>query len=388
MSVKLKLVRNTEFARREHEIVSDPKLLPHSLFSLIYSPSSTHPDIANYFLDKFSEQGEVVLDPFCGAGNIPLAAALSGRVPYCSDLNPFSLCQTAAKLQPADITNVTLFMQAVNLKKPVAIDRSMRDLLEFYDMETLREIINLRKSLLNSYEQTARFVEVISLSLLHGNNAGYFSVYTNPHVSVSAAQQAQINMQRKQKPAYRAVLPRVLKKTAQVTADGIPSVLSKASELAILKVQDARDLQFLRSTKVDLILTSVPLPGIKHTSDQVWLKNWFSDIDGSAFFDQTNFTSDIDSWLGFLNESLLEFARVLQQGRNVVLHIRDIAPEGKVVKLAEVLLEYVKDNLNRYWEPVELISNNLPNLQLKNALKPRAGSDRALADRFLVLRRG
>ena len=311
MSVKLKLVRNSEFARRDQQVVSDSKTLPHSLFSLIHSPNSTHPDIANYFVDRFSEQGEVVLDPFCGAGNIPLAAALKGRVPYCSDLNPFSLCQTAAKLQPADITNVTLFMQAVNLKKPVAIDRSMRDLLEFYDMETLREVINLRKSLLSSYEQTARFIEVISLSLLHGNNAGYFSVYTNPQVSVSAAQQAQINIQRKQKPAYRAVLPRVLKKTAQVTADGIPSVLTKASELAVLKVQDARDLQFLRSSKVNLILTSLPLPGAQQHPEQVWLKNWFSDIDSRSFFDQINFTKDVDSWLRFLNECLFEYARVL-----------------------------------------------------------------------------
>ena len=172
-----------------------------------------------------------------------------------------------------------------------------------------------------------------------------------------------------------------------MTADGIPSVLIKASELAVLKVQDARDLQFLRSTKVNLILTSLPLPGAQQHPEQVWLKNWFSDIDSGTFFDQINFTKDVDSWLGFSNECLLECARVLQEGRNVVLHIRDIAPEGKVIKLAEVLLEYVKENLDRYWEPVELISNKLPNLQLKNALKPRAGSDRALADRFLVLRR-
>ncbi len=383
---KLKLLRPDSFQKRDidFQVAEGGNERFHSLFGLINLSEASRAEISNYFIDRYSSSGEIVLDPFCGSGNIPLAVALSGRIPYCSDLYPLALCMTAAKLQPADITEVTLFLQSINFKKPVAFDANLKALEEFYDSETLRELINLKKTLLNSYKPTARFLEVVTWSILNGNNSSFLSVFTNPQVSLSPEIQKQLNIERRQRPEYRSVLPRLLKKTAHVTSDGLPSILSKISELTVFKATDARDLSFLNKPIINMILTSVPLPVHAVNPADHWLKHWFSDLDCAK---NTPHTSSIEEWLGFMNETLTEFARVLIPGRFAILHLKDINHNARIVDLSDPLIAMIEKDLAYYWQPVELLNSKQNSVQLKNALKSRSDSIRSLSDHYLILKR-
>ncbi len=383
---KLKLLRPDSFQKRDidFQVGEGSNERFHSLFGLINFTDPSRAEISNYFIDRYSSNGEIVLDPFCGSGNIPLAIALSGRIPYCSDIYPLALCMTAAKLQPADITEVTLFLQSINLKKPVAFDPSLKALEEFYDPETLRELINLKKALLNSYRPTARFLEVVTWSLLNGNNSSYLSAFTNPQVSLSPEIQKQLNIERRQRPEYRSVLPRLLKKTAHVTSDGLPSILNKISELTVFKATDARDLSFLTKPIVNMILTSLPLPVQTVNPADHWLKHWFSDLDCSKNPANSN---SMEQWLGFMNETLTEFARVLVPGRFAVLHLKDINLNTNIINLSDALTQMIEKDLGYYWQPVELLNSKQNSVQLKNALKSRSDSIRSLADHYLILKR-
>ena len=135
----LKLVENTSFFRRDFQFW-DPssKGSTHSLHSLIPHVDSTRAELANYFINNYSQKGDKILDPFCGAGTIALEASLNGRIPYYSDVDPFSLSIASAKLQPVDITQVTLFLQQANLKKPVSMTNYSEYFSEFYDLDTYR----------------------------------------------------------------------------------------------------------------------------------------------------------------------------------------------------------------------------------------------------------
>jgi DNA modification methylase len=359
----------------------------HTLHNSIIYPGRTRPEFASYFINELSRKEDVVLDPFCGAGTVALEAALAGRIPWIVDRDPFALALASAKLQPADITQVTLFLQRLNLSQPINSSGFYQAFSEFYDIDTYREIFNLRKVLLSSYERTARFVELITLGLMHGNNAGYFSVYTNPQFSLTLEEQKQLNIQRRQKPEYRPIVPRILKRVALVTSDGIPSVLERMADESKIKVADARNMQFLSSESVDLIVTAPPVPYENWGASQSWLRLWFSDINSSDYSSQLYSENELDAWVGFMNESLMECARVLRSGHRIVLYLKDLSVSGSEFNLAEFLKKHIDESLGMFMHAEAVITNKSSGVQLKDAIKARSGSSRSLAERILIIRK-
>lgn len=54
-------------------------------------PARMHPRLARELVARFSEAGDVVLDPFCGSGTVLVEALVAGRRPQGVDLNPLAL---------------------------------------------------------------------------------------------------------------------------------------------------------------------------------------------------------------------------------------------------------------------------------------------------------
>ncbi|HPV15205.1 MAG TPA: DNA methyltransferase, partial [Candidatus Cloacimonadota bacterium] len=48
------------------------------------------PQLPNFFIDLYSEKGDVVYDPFSGRGTTAIEAALCGREVIANDINPLS----------------------------------------------------------------------------------------------------------------------------------------------------------------------------------------------------------------------------------------------------------------------------------------------------------
>ena len=46
--------------------------------------------IAGQLVDRFSKPGDLVVDPFAGAGTIPFEAALRGRRAFGADVSPYA----------------------------------------------------------------------------------------------------------------------------------------------------------------------------------------------------------------------------------------------------------------------------------------------------------
>ena len=56
--------------------------------------------MAAALVNRFSAKSETVYDPFCGAGTVALEAWAAGRNVIASDLNPYAVVLTKAKLFP------------------------------------------------------------------------------------------------------------------------------------------------------------------------------------------------------------------------------------------------------------------------------------------------
>src|SRR5438309_815023 len=56
--------------------------------------------IAGELVEQYSRKGDLVVDPFAGAGTIPLEAAIRGRRAFAADISPYARILCHAKLSP------------------------------------------------------------------------------------------------------------------------------------------------------------------------------------------------------------------------------------------------------------------------------------------------
>lgn len=335
--------REVELWRREDDEQG------HSLHYVVSYPVAFPWTLPHYFITKYSQKGDVVLDPFCGTGTTLLEAGINGRIAVGADSDPLAVKIARAKLFPCDITEVTLRLQGLNLGRPAVLDRYQDHFSPFYEVGTFRELLGLRQALQEKPDQVAGFVEALALSLLHGHSAGYFSAYSYPQLALSPREQYALNLKRHQTPDYRSVAPRLLRKAAVVTADGLPAALRLKPSQHQVQVADPRNLHFVPTGSVSLIVTGVPYPGMRDLRAEQWLKVWFSGLEGQQSW-IPSFDS-IDEWRDYMNEVLFELARVTKSGGRAAFDMRLIDIDGDLHALDKELLQLVTNQLSRFWAP-------------------------------------
>jgi 16S rRNA G966 N2-methylase RsmD len=68
--------------------------LTHYLFRF---PAKFHPPVVRALLERYTSEGDVVLDPFCGSGTLMVEAAVSGRPSIGIDVDPIAVVVAQAK---------------------------------------------------------------------------------------------------------------------------------------------------------------------------------------------------------------------------------------------------------------------------------------------------
>lgn len=78
---------------------TDGRRYTHHLFRY---PAKFHAPVARALLDRYTKPGERVLDPFCGSGTLLVEAALAGREPIGTDVDPVAAFVSRVKSNPLD----------------------------------------------------------------------------------------------------------------------------------------------------------------------------------------------------------------------------------------------------------------------------------------------
>lgn len=97
----------------------NPSARPGGIHALHWYPASFPPALVATMLDLFANPGDIVLDPFCGSGVVPIEAWMRGMTAYGVDVNRFAVQLGQAK--------VDLLRSA----KTEVCDRLIVDYLEF-----------------------------------------------------------------------------------------------------------------------------------------------------------------------------------------------------------------------------------------------------------------
>jgi hypothetical protein len=299
----------------------------HSLHEISYR-ACFKPQLPRFFIERLTQPGDIVYDPFMGRGTTPLEAALLGRVPYGCDVNPLSAVLTRPRLRPPSLEDVAERLARIDFG---SCREFPEELLVFFHPDTLRQIASLKKYLLarrkaHSLDDLDDWICLLALNRLTGHSPGFFSVYTlPPNQAVSIKSQQKINAQRKQTPPRRDVPALILKKTRKLLRDFDATThraLAKVAPRALLLTQPAGRTPEIASGSVSLVVTSPPFLDVVDYATDNWLRCWFLGLDAKSV--KLTVPKKLEAWRSAMTEVFRELHRVLKPGGHVAFEVGEI----------------------------------------------------------------
>ena len=298
------------------------------------------PQLPRFFIERLTNPGDVVYDPFMGRGTTLVEAALLGRTPYGCDINPLSQIFVRPRLNPPGLSKIEARLKKINF---ATTDERPGQLLVFFHPETLREICALKKHLLHRKENglldnVDEWIWMVATNRLTGHSPGFFSVYSlPPNQAVSVESQIKINERLGQTPPRRHVPELILRKSKQLLSDLDEQQryqLSASAEDALLVTGSADETPEIPSNSVALVVTSPPFLDVVDYEQDNWLRAWFCGIEISnlAIWQIKN----LSDWEARMTDVLSEAHRVLRPGGWIAFEVGEVR-NGKIKLETSVL---------------------------------------------------
>ncbi|ARV11724.1 restriction endonuclease [Gilvibacter sp. SZ-19] len=352
------------------------------------------PSLAKYFIKYFTDENDLVFDPFSGRGTTILESRLLNRNSIGSDLNPIALALCKAKshkLNKKDIIERINELESdydYALYLPEAQSESDEIHLIFHQA-TLAQLCYLKDTLLISKNAIDEFLIGAILGIMHGGErkdgtSGYLSI-SMPNTFSMSPEYVRRFVQTKE-------LNRVKRNVFDILKEKVERVFSKhkspKKESYILEC-DAKEISKSEKLKkhigkVDLILTSPPYLGIVNYAKQNWIRSWFLDSDPIEISEKLDDDLNINQWVQFSKKTLFEFKKMLKPDGVAVFVIGDVArSKNSVIPLARDFSLMVKEN--KLFKNVWVFSDYIEGVDKTTRIWGETRGKATATDRIVIL---
>ncbi len=339
------------------------------LHSLCSYQGKLKPAIAHFLIKEFTKKNDIVLDPLCGVGTIPLEACLQGRFGIGNDLSEIAYIVTKAKLQKPEIRDVYKVLedleQFIETYKNLPLINNLVEqqydfgfngkLVTYYHENTFKEIVCAREYFNNRFRDLTpaeAMCQSCILHILHGNRPYALSRTSHPLTPYSP------------KGDY------IYKNLIQHTKNKIDLVYKKESENDYIKGNtiwgDYNNLP-QQQIKADAIICSPPFADSIKFYMQNWLRLWFcgwnkEDFDSanSKFLD-TKQKKNFDIYFSFFDMCY----EMLKEDGIIILHL------GKTEKID--MAEELSKRLNNKFSIAYIGEEDVSMLE-KHGIKDKGGT--------------
>jgi SAM-dependent methyltransferase len=234
-------------------------------------------------LSRFTNEGDLVFDPFSGRGTTLFQSLLLSRNAVAIDINPVAFCLTKAKAEVPELHDLKKRLET--LKASFATARQERLRAEagalppffrraFYST-TLRELLFLRGRLRWRKNSVDTFIAALVLGSLHGEmdrSSSYFSNQMPRTICLKPDYSIRYWNLHELYPKKRDVFAMLTSKARFRLETGRPD------RIGIVKQADARNsLEVFPdlAERVRLVVTSPPYLDVTRFEEDQWLRLWF-----------------------------------------------------------------------------------------------------------------
>lgn len=334
--------------------------------------------MAAALIRAFSNEGDVVLDPFCGCGVVPLESLILNRHTIGNDLHPYAYTITRAKLfAPTTLSAaVKLAEHYIGMAEQAAdlvnLDGVPGWVRKFFHSRTLHETLALI-TLLKAHEQW--FLLGCVLGILQHVRPGFLS-YPASHLTPYLRETMYPRNKYPGMYEYRDVRSRLIAKVERMYRR--PVAISPKLRRAVL-VDNARALA-LESDSVDAIVSSPPYFDALDYGRDNRLRLWFLGVPDYRLINPS-LIRRAGTYLQEMRTCLIEMHRVLRPGRYCVLVLGDVEKNGSTKNTAELIGIMARD-LPQPFVVETLITDEVPDER-----RSRRRTRTTKLERILVLRK-
>jgi hypothetical protein len=239
----------------------------HQLSPYIGKLKST---IAIDLIRSHTSCGDIILDPFCGSGTIPLEAAIEGRKPLAFDANPYAVMLTRAKLGAPRTLRLALERLNQRLQEAAAYRVDLRIVpawvRAFFHPETLKEALPFADACLAAGDD---FLLSCFMGILHHQRPGFLS-YPSSHLVPYLRDKKYPRTRYPEMYAPRDVASRMFAKVTRVFKTPVGSWKNAQVECSSIESLEL-------DQQVDAIITSPPYMNALDYIRDNRLRMWFLD---------------------------------------------------------------------------------------------------------------
>jgi len=268
----------------------------------------------------FSVPGDLVVDPFSGAGTVPFEACRTGREGFGIDIAGLGYVLSRAKVarpDPAGVKAILAELQTTFATEEPSVDEAgsaravsfNSAIPDYFHPDTLREVLLARRFFLERWGASNEWAFVYSccLHILHGNRP--YALSRNSHPITPFAPTGPTE--------YRALLPRLVAKIDRANADWDPAFTPGGAAMA----DCARPWALPRPA--DAVITSPPFFDSTRFYMTNWMRYWFTGweradfVRGVADFFETRQRRSLDVYSQFFSRA----AEAMRPGAHLVMHL-------------------------------------------------------------------
>jgi hypothetical protein len=222
----------------------------------------------------------------------------------------------------------------------------------------LKEIIALKEyfiecELQGNLDNIDAWIRMVAINRLSGHSPGFFSVYTlPPNQAVSVKRQLKINETRNQRPEYKEIRSRILKKSKSLLKDWNGATNNDFThDLSVVMTnQDAQNVSEIATSSAQLVVTSPPFLDVVNYQADNWLRCWFIGVDSSEI--KISQLKNIEDWEKTMTSVLKDLRRIIKPEGYIAFEVGEIR-NGTVLLEENVLRCGVRAGL----EPLIILIN-------------------------------
>ena len=230
--------------------------------------------IAGDLVERYSKPGDLVVDPFAGAGTIPLEAATRGRIALGTDISSYARILTVAKMSPPSSLGAALDLAEETLGRasslpPPDLEQVPIWVRKFFHPKTLREALNFAAVCRRPGNE---FLMACFLGILHHQRPGFLS-YPSSHLVPYLRTRKFPRQAFPKMYAYRELRPRLLAKVKRSYRR-----FYHPAKSMVLPFQQTSVEKLAMPARVGALITSPPYMNALDYGRDNRLRLWFIDL--------------------------------------------------------------------------------------------------------------
>lgn len=313
--------------------------------------------IARALVQKYTNKGDLIVDPFAGAGTVVLEAALAGRRAFGSDISPYARVLSIAKLFPPRCLKDAIRRAEQALESAARLPspdlRYVPSFVKaFFHPATLKEALKFAQV---CREPGHEFLMACFLGILHHQRPGFLS-YPSSHLVPYLRDRKYPKADFPQMYSYRELRPRLIAKITRTFAR-----FSDPSSVPDLTFRRGTIEHISLPVKFDSLITSPPYMNALDYGRDNRLRLWFIDPRAAQKVDN-GATKRRDAFISAVSHLAQKVEAGLRVGGYCVLVVGERLERTFAAHPSEIVFQIMNERAPSL-ELKELVCDDIPDIR-------------------------